>query len=252
MYRPPVPRVVVSANNIVVPSACVCCWGPGEVAVAASKSRSRGVRVVRTTTKAFEFRLCRACNDHQHTEPELIRYLSLAMIATATLCCAGWFVVATLCLPLAVALYQWRTSRAQMGRGSSCESVSEPVALEDFHARELAFRFDSPRYAAAFASANSAAGKNVLSIDMDGSPLVTRGPLSPVRILAPPVVLLVMEAALVLALTSDERGTPTTTIMVPTATPARALPSATTVVPAVDPTAPTRARRPRHRPAPAR
>ena len=211
------------------------------------------MRVVRTTTKAFEFRLCRGCNDHQHAEPELVRYLSLAMIATATMCCAGSFVVATLCLPLAVALYQWRKSRAQMGRGASCESVSEPVALEDFHAHELAFRFDSPRYASAFASANSAAGKNVLSVDMDGSPLVTRGPISPARILAVPVVLLVVEAASVLALTGGGRSAPRTAFMdpaPPVTNPAPTPQPTTAVTPAVDPRPPARSHRQRHQAAP--
>lgn len=201
------PRVKISANNLVMPSSCVCCGYPGEVSILASASKSRGKRVVHTTTRGFEFPICRACHKHCDIEPNGTMHLSVSLLVILALACTPLAPLIVFWLPAALVIYLWRKASARAGRGHSCESMGAPVVMENFYAREYTFYFDSGRFAGAFAQANAQAGKNVLGVDLGGGPVVTVGPTPVWKILAVPGAFVAVSAILGLVAWLTKPGT---------------------------------------------
>ncbi len=191
------PRVQISANNILLPHFCLCCGYQAEVGIVASASKSRGKRVVHTTTRAFEFRICQACKRHCETEPDLTRHLIVNGIIVIAMACTGLFPLITLWFPFALAFYLWRKAAARAGRGQSCECMGAPVKMEGFYATEYTLWFDSGRYASAFAQVNADGGKNVMGVDASGGPAVTLGRTPAWKIFAVPGVLIALQVGLV-------------------------------------------------------
>lgn len=70
-------------------------------------------------TRAFEFRICRACQTHCDAEPDGATYRSLALLLTLSLACLGAPMLSVIWFPAALALYRWRKAAARAGRGPS-------------------------------------------------------------------------------------------------------------------------------------
>ncbi len=165
------PRVAISAQNFAMPFLCTCCGGAPNMSIAAAWTRTTGGRVRRSETHKVQFPICANCQRHCDSEPRAWVYVGSAIVVSL-------FVVAFSGLvPLAIAiavvsrgLFVARRSFARAMRSPACEAVHCPVRLEGWHGTEHWFLFDSRRFAGAFASANQAAGKNVLRVALDGSP----------------------------------------------------------------------------------
>lgn len=181
-------------------------------------------------------------------------YVLGAVFVAVSFACLGAPSLMVLLPPPVLALFLWRRAVARRGRDASCEVVGTPVALDGFYARELAFRFDSRRAAAAFAQAYESAGNNVLGVDLGGSPAVTVGATPIARILGPPIALLVAGWLAGVALQRLAYDLPTPSRGPTAVVPAPAGPAPVAAPPAPGPAEhqPARHHRHHHRTAPAR
>ena len=61
--------VEVSAKRINIPRTCMCCGGPPDIEIPLVASKSRGTRVVRTSTNTWNFPYCTDCARHAEAWP---------------------------------------------------------------------------------------------------------------------------------------------------------------------------------------
>jgi hypothetical protein len=151
---------MVSARRPDTPSFCACCGAPAPDAsittVPGRWKRGRGLEAGRP----FDFPACRRCLEHVKAVPSPDGYV-IASVLTAGLG-APFFI-----------LFYLRRKRAAIAmRSPSCEAVGCVARCEHWYATEHTFRFDSVRYARAFADMNRAEGRKV-SERLDEAPAGT-------------------------------------------------------------------------------
>ncbi len=161
-------RVDVSGRMFCFPRSCVCCGAEPDAQLRISASKSRGKRVVHTTTHWWDVPCCSRCLAHQHTwaqaDTSFNAVLGLGAIFLVFLTfttCAGGLVAFSVALLIGL-LVRGRGRRKALAQCSSACAAPTPTARftgwdGSFHC----FEFDSREYCGAFMVANSGKLVNV-------------------------------------------------------------------------------------------
>jgi hypothetical protein len=119
---PTMPRVVVSARHLELPSICVCCGATPNRSLVAKATRIGARTKQGIETKEFEFPVCARCVEHHAAGPDVVTE-----------------------------------------RDPQCEADEHFADYVEWSGTDHVFRFDSQRFARAFARENQEAGKRVVA-----------------------------------------------------------------------------------------
>lgn len=158
------PRVLISAKQIPMPTACVCCGQPPNATMQARATRTKGKRVVRSESREWTFPACTRCLAHARAMPDASNYQVVAILPPVLLAIAAFPVgVAAACtwMPVVWLLYRISLGSALSMRCATCEGSRNLVSYEGWYGTDHSFSMDSPRYAQALADAARAAKKTV-------------------------------------------------------------------------------------------
>jgi len=151
-------RVDVSGHQFVFPAQCACCGAPADSTLTVSASRSRGTRVVHTTTRCWDFPYCVRCVHHASiyasAAGKSLWVFVIALIPAIVLHSVWSLMPLTVGVILSFVLFDKTRKEAEAARSSSCVVAGPAVSYLGFHATVNSFDFAGP-YAWAFASANA-------------------------------------------------------------------------------------------------
>lgn len=154
-------QIEISAAKISFPGACACCGGPGETELSVSATRSRGKRVVHTTSKTWAFPYCRRCVEHVEKWDSGANAFTLALTVGGILAVLSLWssaVLAALVVVVAVAgglaLQSAEHRKAAAMCSPSCVQASRAVDYLGWSGSLHTFEVSSPRYASEFLQAN--------------------------------------------------------------------------------------------------
>jgi hypothetical protein len=129
-------------------------------------SRTTGVRVVRTTTRSWDFPYCQSCACHASRWqarnswfgililPALAWIYPLIDDASAALASAVIGVTTIGCLALAIAIRQRRIKDAQAAARSTCATLGDAVAFDGWDGSVQVFQFANRDYGKEFMRQN--------------------------------------------------------------------------------------------------
>jgi hypothetical protein len=164
--------VEVSARKFMVPRECACCGAAAQVEVAATHTRTTGVRVIREDTRSLMFPYCNGCDRHSKlwasaaSLAEMIFWLGIGVGIVAAF--GAGLVAGMVCMAvgvmLAVGAYVHTRSQAQRMCGANCGSPSAAVVHLGWSGSVSSFAFHSTRYAVSFAAGN---GEKLINVSME-------------------------------------------------------------------------------------
>ena len=166
--------VEVSANKLSIPFVCACCGRPRpDAELVAAYTRTRGTRVVRETTRVFQFPCCGPCAAHvQRWHASASTRSRLLLVAAVVAIVVGGaahdgaaggvvFVIAA-AIALLVAAQRRRAIIASCGPG--CATVGPAVAYLGWAGTVKTFQFAARDYAVAFAQQNA---RNLINVSLE-------------------------------------------------------------------------------------
>jgi hypothetical protein len=157
-------RIDVSARLIKFPASCACCGEPASGKLQVSASRSKGKRVVRTTTQSWGFPYCARCLAHvsawKQTELGCITvgfsaagvFLWIALSRPEGL--TGAWLILGFGLGLGLWLRQRARERVKASLSATCADPGAAVAYLGWEGSVHRFDISSDRYATVFLQAN--------------------------------------------------------------------------------------------------
>ncbi len=162
-------RVDVSGRVFSFPQHCVCCGVEPDRRLRISASRSRGKRVVHTTTHYWDVPCCSRCIRHQDAWKQADTVLSgmvalgiaLAIALVFSTGAGAGFVAFVLALVAGVALRVHGQRQARRQCASTCATPWPAARFTGWDGSFHCFEFDSRAYCTAFMTANSGKLVNV-------------------------------------------------------------------------------------------
>src|SRR5213593_504629 len=123
-------RIDVSGHQFTFPQVCACCGAPPDTVWTVSASRSRGKRVVHTTSKRWDVPYCKECAGHASLYRSAAGIALLAFVVGGVLALIVGDALGALVFALAILssiMVFWRLrARATAQRKAAC-SVSGPA-----------------------------------------------------------------------------------------------------------------------------
>jgi hypothetical protein len=157
----PTMQVDVSAKTVSFPRHCACCGREPDAQLALSASRSRGVRVVRTTTHTWSVPYCSACIRHTQEWERATTYLTVALavgaVVGALLLCSSavvGIVIFTLALAAGLGAYTLQRKHARTFCSTGCAMPGRAASFLGWDGTLQSFWFAHPSFATAFMIAN--------------------------------------------------------------------------------------------------
>src|SRR6266404_3441087 len=151
-------RVDVSGYQFIFPPQCVCCGELANTTWAVSASRSRGTRVVHTSTRSWDFPYCSRCVHHASTYKGagVRAWIVILLFAAIGIALHSDWSVLPLALGLALGIFVHVRTRkqAELERTATCVSAAPAVGYLGFNGTVNSFDIVG-QYAWAFASANA-------------------------------------------------------------------------------------------------
>jgi hypothetical protein len=156
-------QVDLSGQKFVFPQNCACCGGPPETTFTASASRSRGKKVVHTTTKSWEFPYCKKCCEHVAAAKGAVAattFIVLAAVIVALYVAIAWeqgaigLLLGAGGLACSGGINSRLMSKAKALCSAGCVTVKPAVSYLGWQGSCHMFGINSPAYARAFMLAN--------------------------------------------------------------------------------------------------
>jgi DNA-directed RNA polymerase subunit RPC12/RpoP len=170
--------VEVSGYNILFPKACGCCGEAADKVLIMAASKSKGVHVVRTTTKHWELPYCSKCLAHI-TAADQARGVMVLLVLPAVVAFGGfWLLKASFFVGLVAGMITWGSGlpfyllflrRARRFCSPTCTCLARGGEYLGWYRTRHQFRFASRPYALAFMLCNL---KKLVSLSTEASALL--------------------------------------------------------------------------------
>ena len=163
-------RTDLSGHKFTFPRQCACCGAMPETTLTASASRSKGKRVVHTTTKSWDFPYCTKCVLHVNAARLAVSVTVLIVIASFILAVYLWSssdeslfgtLTAILGAGVSIGVYQNLMARAKAMCTPSCVCCKVSVGYLGWQGSCHMFEVTSSKFAVAFMVANQSKLVNV-------------------------------------------------------------------------------------------
>jgi hypothetical protein len=152
-------RIALSGQTFTFPNNCVCCGGPANTVLHVQASKSQGKRVIRTTTRGWDFPYCSLCSQHLQSWKSASGYAWLTFFCTGIggyfLVSVDWVaVVVAASAALALILFWVLRSRARKHCSTTCVCAGPAAYYLGWHGTQHEFEIVAHSYAVTLAASN--------------------------------------------------------------------------------------------------
>jgi hypothetical protein len=173
-------RIDVSGQKFVFPNVCACCNGKAEAELTISASKSKGKRVVHTTTLCWPISYCARCVNHIRAieaaafSANVLVFLSLLVAALVWYSVGAMvgFIAALLGIVASQVTRNKLTTQARAMCGPDCACAKRAVSYLGWHGTLHQFEFTSADFARRFMEDNQ---RKLVNLTPEARQLLTLG-----------------------------------------------------------------------------
>lgn len=148
-------RVDLSGQVLTIPRQCSCCGGTATEVFIASATKTKGKRVVTSTTREWRFPHCQACQSHLTAYRSGTAPAILLLIVGGVLAFLVYWVFLIVAVIGAIVFIVLGHARGEAARTQECTTAGVPVRFIGWHGTVQSFEVTSRDYAAALLAANA-------------------------------------------------------------------------------------------------